>query len=84
MALMTVTIKVPPEVEKRLIAEAQRKGVSVGEIVTAYLVQSAFPPLEASSMNPKEREKALDALFDNLSVPTGIQDGAFHRENWYR
>jgi hypothetical protein len=81
---MTITIELPPEVEGRLIAEAQRKGVPVGEIVKAYLVQSASFPPEAASMRPEEREKALDALFDSLNVPNGIQEGAFHRENWYR
>lgn len=80
---MTITVELPPEVEARFIAEARRKGVPLGEIVEAYLVQSAPSAGKAAQMSSEESDRAIDELFDNVDVPNGVQEGAFHRENWY-
>jgi hypothetical protein len=41
-------------------------------------------PLSASPLSLEQRVEALDELFDSIKVPAGVQEGAFHRENWYR
>jgi hypothetical protein len=81
---MTINLELPPDVEARFLAEAQHKGVPVAEVIQAHLVRSRAPAAEPSAMTPEQRAKALDELFDNMAVPAGIQEAAFHRENWYR
>jgi len=81
---MTITIELPPDIEANLVAEAQKKGIPIGELIKAHLLESIAPALKGVPIGPEEREKALEALFDSLTAPTGIQEGAFHRDNWYR
>jgi hypothetical protein len=81
---MTVTLDLPPEIEARFIAEARQKGVPVAEVIKGHLVLSHSPVSDAPKMTAEERERALDEFFDSVDAPTGIQEAAFHRENWYR
>ena len=79
---MTITLELPPEVEARLLAEAQNKGVPVGEVIKAYLIQQA-PPLK-QQMSAEELDQALDEIADSL--PKGIpplSDEAMSRERIY-
>ena len=79
---MTITLELPPEVEARLLAEAQNKGVPVGEVIKAYLIQQA-PPL-TQQMSAEELDQALDEIADSL--PKGIpplSDEAISRERIY-
>jgi hypothetical protein len=81
---MTITLELPPELEARIVAEAHDKGVPVAEIVKSYLVLEHTPVPHLIRLSSEERVAALDELFDTVSVPAGVQEGAFHRENWYR
>ena len=79
---MTITLELPPEVEARLLAEAQNKGVPVGEVIKDYLIQHA-PPLK-QQMSAEELDQALDEIADSL--PKGIpplSDEAISRERIY-
>lgn len=79
---MTITLDLPPEVEARLLAEAQDKGVPVGEVVKAYLIQHALPA--KSQMSPEALDQVLDEIAG--SIPKGIpplSDEALSRESIY-
>ena len=81
---MTVTLELPQEIESRLVAEARAKGVSLADVVTAHLIGNDPPSAESIRKTPEEWGHELDRMFDDVAVPTGISEGAFHRENWYR
>ena len=52
---MTITLELPPEVEARLLAEAQNKGVPIGEVIKDYLIQHAPPSkqqMTSSNLSP--------------------------------
>ena len=79
---MNITLELPPEVEARFLAEAQNKGLPVGEIVKAYLIQHAPPPKQ--QMSSEELEQVLDEIADSL--PKGIPplpNEALSRESIY-
>jgi len=83
-SVMTVTLDLPPDVEARLIAEAEHKGVPVSEVIKAHLSVAQPSDGALAEATSAERDGALDELLDSLDVPSGVREAAFHRENWYR
>ena len=82
---MTITLELPPEVEAQFLAEAREQGVSLSEIVQAHLIRShSLAEGVPSRLGIEEKERLLDELFDDIDAPSGVQEGAFHRESWYR
>lgn len=80
---MTITLDLPPEIEARFINEARDKGIPVADIVKAHLMREYAPGSVQHQIGPEEWDKQLDHLFDDLDAPAGVQEGAFHRKNWY-
>ena len=82
---MTITLDLPPELEAGFVAEANAKGVSVAEIVKAYLLhqRERVPVSEGVQMSPDEWDKAWDELLDSLpDIPT-LSDEAISRDSIY-
>ena len=81
---MTITLELPPEIEARLVAEAQAKGVPVDEIVKAYLVQPSPQTRGPKQLTAAEVDRGLDEAAD--LIPAGIpplSDEAMSRESIY-
>ncbi len=49
----------------------------------AYLIHD-HPQGGAAVLSPVEFDRGVDELFDAIGAAEGVQEGAFHRENWYR
>jgi hypothetical protein len=85
---MTVQLDWPPEVVVRLREEARELGLSLD----AYLLQTvlehrarsgpfASPEAGAQSSDGDQRIEELFEAFDAVSVPAGLREEAFHRDN---
>ena len=81
---MTITLELPPEIEARIVAEARIKGIPVADVIKAHLILDHAPVPESLRLSPEQSAEVLDEVFDSIKVPAGVQEGAFHRENWYR
>jgi hypothetical protein len=88
---MTITLELPPEFEARFVAEASAKGVSVGEVVSAYLIHAALVrSAKQLSADDVERgfEEAADLIpegFPPLSDESISRDSIYTREDdWNR
>lgn len=88
---MTISVPLTPEEEAKLNAIAKGRGVSpvafIRSAVKKIIERSALAPLNEGEPRPDEREKHIEELFesfDSVNVPSGINEEAFHRENWYR
>lgn len=86
---MTITVPLTPEEEAKLQAIAEGRGVSpdvfIKGVVKEILERSQLAV--GRPVQPEEREKQLEELFatfDSVSMPPGVREEAFHRENWYR
>ncbi|HYL75358.1 MAG TPA: hypothetical protein VEU96_14195 [Bryobacteraceae bacterium] len=80
---MTVTFELPQDLEARFVAEAKAKGVSVDEVVKAYLYHA---PTERSpkQLTAEEIDRGLEEAAD--LIPEGIpplSDEAMSRESIY-
>lgn len=80
---MTITLELPPEIEARIVDEARNRGIPVADVIKARLILDHTPVSELR-LTPEQKADALDEVFDSIKVPAGVQEGAFHRENWYR
>jgi hypothetical protein len=81
---MTVTLELPPELEKRFVAQARERGIAVDEVVSELLIQQSPFASGCPGTNPAEIDFWLDAACD--LVPQGtpsLSDEAFNRENLY-
>ena len=81
---MTITLELPPEIEARLRAEAQTRGVSIGDVVKAYLIQQAQTARPTQQMSAEELDQAFEDIAD--IIPEGISplsDEALSRESIY-
>lgn len=77
---MTITLDLPPEIEARFVAEAEAGGVSVGEVVKAYLLRRT-PLARDVNLGPEEWDQEWDDLLDSLpDIPT-LSDEAISRES---
>lgn len=80
---MTITLELPPDLEARIVAEADAAGVPVSEVVRAYLFQT-FPRGSLKAQTVRE----IDAAFEEAAdiIPDGIpplSDEAISRETIY-
>ena len=80
---MTIMLELPPELEARFVAEATAKGVSVGEIVRAYLYH-APPARNPKHLSADDVERGFEEAAD--LIPEGLpplSDEAMSRESIY-
>jgi len=80
---MTITIELPPDLEARFVAEAKSRGVSVVEVVKAYLYH-APPEPSPKQLTAGEVDRGLEEAAD--LIPEGIpplSDEAMSRESIY-
>lgn len=79
---MTITVELPPEIEKRLLAQARDRGLSLDAYVQEFLARSAQKQLPPK-LSPVDLNRMLDEAA-NL-VPSGppLSDFAMSRESIY-
>jgi hypothetical protein len=86
---MTLTIDLPPELEERLLQEAEKRGLSVSEY-TRYLIEQQLPARQEKrkslweTLTPDEWEQAFDeylASHDPTNPP--LPPEAFERASFY-
>jgi hypothetical protein len=85
---MTITLKLPPETEASLLAQAKARGVSLDDFLKSLIVNQAGSAETAEklfqNLQGEELDRAIDELFDVVQVPPRVGQGAMRRENWYR
>jgi hypothetical protein len=83
---MTITLELPPEAEASLAAQVEARGLSLnaflGAISATHAAALPVEPRQAPS-EEEELDRVIDDLFDVVSVPPGVGEGAMRRENWY-
>ena len=84
-----MTIPLTPEEEAKLEAIAEDRGVSPDVFIRGVVkeILDRIPLSGGRPVQPEERENQLEELFDtfdSVSMPSGVREEAFHRENWYR
>ena len=73
---MTVTLKLPPDVERAFLAEAAARGVSLDEWVREILITRAAPPDTAfSSRRSRLWELRKDLTLGDVSIKELIAEG---------
>jgi hypothetical protein len=86
---MTLTIDLPPELERRLAREAEQRGLSISEY-TRCLIEQQLPPQQEQkkslweTLTPDEWEQAFDeylASHDPTKPP--LPPEAFERASFY-
>jgi hypothetical protein len=80
---MTITLKLPPDLEARLVAEAKEQGLPVDEIVKAYLYHLR-PTEPRTHLSAKEVDQGFEEAAD--FIPEGVpplSNEAMSRENIY-
>jgi hypothetical protein len=81
---MTITLELPPDLEARFVAEATAKGVSVGDVVKAYLYHAAPAARSAKQLSADDVDRGFEEAAD--VIPEGIpllSDEAISRESIY-
>jgi hypothetical protein len=84
---VTVTLEIPQELEAKLTAQADSRGVSVPELLQAVIASHARvsqTPGTALNLSGEERARAWQEFFDEFDVEPGVGEGTLDRENWYR
>ena len=79
---MTVTLSLKPEVEARLLVQAQGSGMTVEEYVLA-MVEGAVLPETQRTLSPEERAAAFESWSANHRVTPPLSDYAVSREAMY-
>ena len=79
---MTVTLKLTPEVETELAAQARASGVSVEEYVLS-VVQRAVLPAAKDVLAPEERAAAYEAWSAQHRSTPPLSEYAVSREAMY-
>jgi len=79
---MTVTLKLKPEVEAGLVAQAQASGMSVEEYVLSLLEETVLPALK-NGLSPEERAAAFEAWSARHRPTPPLSDYAVSREAMY-
>jgi hypothetical protein len=85
VSLVTVTINLPPGVEKAFLAEARAKGVSLDELVLSYLLtpQTASPAADLTPEDWVREFKTWTRSHAKDSLPL-LSDVAIRRDFIYR
>ncbi|MDF5730314.1 MAG: hypothetical protein PUP92_20405 [Rhizonema sp. PD38] len=84
--LMTITIKLKPELEARLIAHATAKGISVETYLESLVENSLVEEASTDVTSPQEKWKAaLNKLGQSPSLihAPSLSDEALSRESIY-
>ena len=82
---MTITLEFPPEVETNLAAQAAARGPSLDAYLKSLIEERAGSRRQTHEhLAPEDWERGLDELLDSVAVPEGVNEEAFHRQNWYR
>lgn len=84
---MTITLELPPETEKRLIAQAEACGLTLDSFVKTIFTNHAGEALKPLGNLPRcgeEADRAIDEVFDIVQLFPGVGQGVMRRENWYR
>ena len=79
-----ITLELPPDLEARFLAEANAKGVSIGEVVKAYLCHTSVEGHQ-KSLSAEEVDNYLQEAAD--LIPEGIpplSDEAMSRDSIYQ
>jgi hypothetical protein len=79
---MTVTLKLKPEVEAGLVAQAQASGMSVEEYVLSLVEETVLPALK-NGLSPEERAAAFEAWSARHRPTPPLSDYAVSREAMY-
>ena len=79
---MTVTLKLKPEVEAGLVAQAQVTGVSVEEYVLSVLERAVLPSVK-NALTPEERAAAYEAWSAQHRSTPPLSDHTVSREALY-
>lgn len=86
---MTITLELPPETEASLNSQARARGLTLDEFLKMIIADQAaaaesVKALSSLHRDADELDRAIDDIFDTVSVPPGVGQGAMRRENWYR
>jgi hypothetical protein len=85
---MTITLELSPETEASLLAQAEARGLTLDVFLSKIITNQAAgaESLRPLSVAPEEAEveHAIDEVFDTVTIPPGVGQGAMRRENWYR
>ncbi len=79
---MTVTLKLNPEVEAQLLAQARASGMSVEEYVLS-VVEGMVLPAVKSRLSPEERAAAFEVWSAHHRPTIPLSDDAVSREAMY-
>jgi hypothetical protein len=85
----TITLNLPPEAEQALLAQARARGLTLDAFLQTIITNQAaaaeaIKPVENLPRQGEELDRSIDELFDTVTVPPGVGEGAMRRENWYR
>lgn len=78
---MAITLELKPEIEARLLAEAQAAGLSLDEFLSREL--EAIAPAAFPQRREDQWEKELDEWLDSFPQRPVLNDEVLRRENWY-
>lgn len=78
---LTITVELPPEIEERLLAQAQAHGLSLDAYVQQFLARSA--PAQPPRLCVDELNRLLDEAADLVSNAPPLSDFAMSRESIY-
>ena len=86
---MRITVEIPPEAEAKLRLQAKARGLTLDAFLRTIIADQAaamdiLKPIDSVGPRGEESDRAIDDLFDTVSVPPGVGEGAMRRENWYR
>ena len=79
---MTVTLKLKPEVEAGLLAQARANGMTLEQYLLS-MVEGAVLPSEQKTLSPEERAAAFEAWSADHKVTPNLSDYAVSRESMY-
>jgi len=79
---MTVTLKLRPEVEAGLLAQAQASGMSVEEYVVSVVEGTVLPGAQ-NRLSPEDRATAFEAWSAGHRPTPPLSDYAVSREAMY-
>ncbi len=81
---MTIQVELNPEIEARLVAGAQARGISVEEYAETLLKEAVALQVEPSGrLSIKELHAMLDAIAEGSDKLPSLPTSAFSRESFY-
>jgi hypothetical protein len=86
---MPITLELPPQTEKSLLAQAEACGLTLDAFVKTIITNQAaateaIKPLSSLPRHSEELDRVIEEVFDTVQLPPGVGQGAMCRENWYR